>query len=73
MVSKIIADWGKASSVLMRSLSFFVQLLDGFKTTSDNVKGLLPSYIENAGFKNVEIKQNYATIFGTLTLYKALN
>lgn len=68
-----IADWGKASSVLMRSLFFFVQLLDGFKTTSDNVKGLLPSYIENAGFKKVEIKRNYATIFGTLTLYKAIN
>ena len=68
-----IADWGKVSSVLMRSLFFFVQLLDGFKTTSDNVKGLLPSYIENAGFKKVEIKRNYATIFGTLTLYKAIN
>ncbi len=68
-----IADWGKASSVLMRSLFFFVQLLDGFKTTNDNVKGLLPAYIENAGFKKVEIKKNYSTIFGTLTLYKALN
>ncbi|HSH67266.1 MAG TPA: methyltransferase type 11, partial [Bacteroidia bacterium] len=68
-----IADWGKASSILMRSLFLFVQLLDGFKTTNDNVKGLLPSYIENAGFKKVEIKKNYATIFGTLTLYKAIN
>lgn len=68
-----IADWGKASSILMRSLFLFVQLLDGFKTTNDNVKGLLPSYIENAGFKKVEIKKNYATIFGTLTLYKAVN
>ncbi|MDO9001048.1 MAG: class I SAM-dependent methyltransferase [Bacteroidota bacterium] len=68
-----IADWGKASSVLMRSLFFFVQLLDGFKTTNDNVKGLLPAYIENAGFKKVEVKKNYSTIFGTLTLYKALN
>ncbi|MGQ0827951.1 MAG: class I SAM-dependent methyltransferase [Bacteroidota bacterium] len=68
-----IADWGKASSVLMRSLFFFVQLLDGFKTTNDNVKGLLPAYMENAGFKQVEIKKNYATIFGTLTLYKAIN
>ena len=68
-----IADWGKASSILMRSLFFLVQLLDGFKTTNDNVRGLLPAYIENAGFKKVEIKKNYATIFGTLTLYKAIN
>ncbi|MES2397515.1 MAG: class I SAM-dependent methyltransferase [Bacteroidota bacterium] len=68
-----IADWGKASSILMRSLFLFVQLLDGFKTTNDNVKGLLPAYIENAGFKRVEIKKNFSTIFGTLTLYKAIN
>jgi len=68
-----IADWGKASSVLMRFLFFFVQILDGFKTTTDNVKGLLPAYIEIAGFKKVEIKKNYSTIFGTLTLYKAVN
>ncbi|MBI1782727.1 MAG: class I SAM-dependent methyltransferase [Sphingobacteriales bacterium] len=68
-----IADWGKASSVLMRSLFFFVQLLDGFKTTNDNIKGLMPAYIENAGFKKVEVKRNYSTIFGTLTLYKAIN
>ncbi|MDO9184380.1 MAG: class I SAM-dependent methyltransferase [Bacteroidia bacterium] len=67
-----IADWGKASSVLMRSLFFFVQILDGFETTNDNVKGLLPAYIEIAGFKKVEIKKNYSTIFGTLTLYKAV-
>ena len=68
-----IADWGKASSILMRSLFFFVQLLDGFKTTNDNIKGLMPAYIENAGFKKVEIKKNYSTVFGTLTLYKAIN
>ncbi|MFY9308249.1 MAG: methyltransferase domain-containing protein [Bacteroidia bacterium] len=67
-----IADWGKASSALMRLLFYFVQLLDGFKTTNDNVKGLMPAYIENAGFKKVEIQNNYSTIFGTLTLYKAV-
>lgn len=68
-----IADWGKASSVLMRSLFYFVQILDGFKTTNDNVKGLLPAYIEIAGFHEVEITKNYSTMFGTLTLYKAVN
>lgn len=67
-----VADWGKASSALMRLLFYFVQLLDGFKTTTDNVKGLMPAYIENAGFKKVEVKNNYSTIFGTLTLYKAV-
>ncbi len=66
-----IADWGKAKNVLMRSAFFAVQLLDGFRTTTDNVKGLLPKYISHAGFKEVAISQEFQTIFGTLALYKA--
>ena len=37
----IIADWGKAQNKLMRLTFGLVQLLDGFKTTNDNVKGLI--------------------------------
>lgn len=66
-----IADWGKASGALMRGLFYFVQLLDGFKTTEDNVKGMLPDYLQNAGFLGVETTTNYSTIFGTLSLYKS--
>lgn len=66
-----IADWGKASSFLMRTLFYLVQFLDGFKTTEDNVKGMLPNYLQNAGFLSVETTTNYSTIFGTLSLYKA--
>lgn len=66
-----IADWGKASNFLMRTLFYLVQFLDGFKTTNDNVKGLLPNYIKNAGFFEVKTTMNFSTIFGTLSLYKA--
>lgn len=66
-----IADWGKAKNVLMRSVFLGVQLLDGFKTTSDNVKGLLPKYISRAGFQGVTVTQEFQTVFGTLALYKA--
>lgn len=66
-----IADWGKAANPLMRLLFYLVQLLDGFKTTSDNVKGLLPSYIQNAGFWNVARRKKINTVFGTLCLYSA--
>lgn len=66
-----IADWGKASNFLMRTLFYLVQFLDGFKTTNDNVKGLLPNYIKNAGFIEVKTTMNFSTIFGTLSLYKA--
>lgn len=33
-----------------RIVAFFVQILDGFDTTCDNVKGKLPKFIEQSGF-----------------------
>lgn len=67
-----IADWGKPKNDVMRLLFYLVQFLDGFKTTTDNVKGLLPKYIKNEGFKDVESLKSYNTIFGTLWLYKGI-
>jgi len=67
-----IADWGKASNFLMRTLFYLVQILDGFKATSDNVNGLIPQYLNNAQFKNVEALKSFDTIFGTLWLYKGI-
>lgn len=67
-----IADWGKAKNRLLRTAFYAVQLLDGFKTTNDNVNGLLPEYIQLAGFKNVTETKTFQTIFGTLSLYKAI-
>ncbi len=46
----IIADWGKAQNLLMRFTFKLVQLLDGFKTTSDNAKGLLPKLFQRQVF-----------------------
>ena len=67
-----IADWGLPNNVLMRLLFYLVQILDGFKTTTDNVKGLLPNYMKSSEFKNVETLKSYNTIFGTLWLYKGI-
>lgn len=67
-----IADWGKPSNIAMRFAFFFVQLLDGFKTTRDNVKGLLPKYMEDASFINVNTHRSFNTIFGTLYLHKGI-
>lgn len=67
----LIADWGKASGIAMRLAFFGVQLLDGFATTRDNVRGLLPAFLSEAGFQDVETTTQYSTIFGTLALYKA--
>jgi len=66
-----VADYGKAKGKLMRIAFLFVQMLDGFATTADNVKGLLPEFFRTAGFKNVQESARYMTIVGTLSLYSA--
>ncbi len=66
-----IADWGKPSNVLMRFLFYQIQLLDGFKTTTDNIKVVLPKLMKTVGFQNVSVVEEVPTIFGTMTLYSA--
>lgn len=66
-----IADWGKAQNVLMRAAFLSVQMLDGFRTTADNVKGLLPRLLSTAGFEDVQQTVQYSTLLGTLTLLQA--
>jgi ubiquinone/menaquinone biosynthesis C-methylase UbiE len=67
----IIADWGKAQNKLMRFAFGFVQLLDGFKTTNDNAKGLMPTFITNAGFLNITITKSIDTLLGTFSYFTA--
>jgi len=66
-----VADWGKARNWPMRVAFLLVQMLDGFETTADNVNGLLPEMFRSAGFEEVQETAQYATIVGTLSLYKA--
>jgi ubiquinone/menaquinone biosynthesis C-methylase UbiE len=64
-----IADFGKPHNALMRVVSLPWELFDGFHTTSDNVKGLIPELIGSAGFVEVHESARYMTLFGTLSLY----
>ncbi len=68
----IIADWGKAANFLMRLTFGLVQILDGFKTTNDNVKGFMPDFITQAGFQNVNISQSINTVIGTFSYFTAI-
>lgn len=63
-----IADFGKPQNVLMYLISRFLGL---FEDTLDNIKGLLPEMFREAGFEEVEETTRYATVFGTLSLYRA--
>lgn len=66
----IIGDWGKPSNKFMRILFYIVQLFDGFETTQDNVKGLLPQYMREAGFINVSDESYIDTALGTFRYYQ---
>lgn len=66
-----VADWGRAANPLMRLAYFGIQLLDGFENTADNVKGLLPEMMRDAGFTSVAETRRFSTMWGTLSLYRA--
>lgn len=66
-----ILDWGKAQDPLMRLAYLLVQVLDGFATTTDNVRGDLVPLMEEAGFTQVRETERRRTAFGTLSLYRA--
>jgi 2-polyprenyl-3-methyl-5-hydroxy-6-metoxy-1,4-benzoquinol methylase len=66
-----VADWGKAQNGVMRAAFLAVQILDGFATTTENIRGALPQVFAAAGFEEVRQSAQYATLFGTLALYQA--
>ncbi len=67
-----VADWGRASNVVMRALFLSIQSLDGFANTQDNVEGRVVELMQAAGFCEVSERETFSTVFGTLALYRAL-
>lgn len=67
-----IVDWGRAQDPMMRGAFFVLQLFDGFAGTRDHVAGRLPSFIEDAGFSEVECHDRLRTAWGTLELLSAV-
>lgn len=67
-----VADWGRAGGPVSRAAFLAIQLLDGFETTRDNVAGHLPFLFESAGFRAVEETRRITTVFGVVSLYRAV-
>ena len=67
-----VADWGKPQNLAMAGAILSVRFLDGFDITADNVKGRLPSFFEQAAFKDVGLHREFATVMGAIALYSAL-
>ncbi|MEW6087545.1 MAG: class I SAM-dependent methyltransferase [bacterium] len=63
----LLLDIGKPENIFMLVLSQFFNLLE---ESSENIKGILPKMIENAGFYNVEVVYTRSTIIGSLSMIK---
>ena len=66
-----IADWGLPANSATKFGSYFIQMLDGFETTGDSFRGLLPELIKETGFEQVEETNHFNTMFGTIRLHKS--
>ena len=66
-----IADWSSPHDVVMRGMFLIVQLLDGFETTRDNVRGDLPDLIREGGFGDVVETYRQRTPFGSMAISRA--
>lgn len=66
-----IADWGKPQNFLMQIASRGIKLLDGAETTTDNFRGLLPSLVAEAGFRETMETSHFNSLFGTIRLLEA--
>lgn len=62
-----VADFGKPHNSVMTLISFIVRHLE---ETTDHIKGLLPAMLRDAGFERIEETACYATIMGTLSLFR---
>jgi len=68
----IIGDWGQAKSNRMRMMFYLVQIIDGFETTRDNVQGLMPEFIRQAGFSGTEEVGFLNAMIGSYSYYRAI-
>nr|WP_246736326.1 class I SAM-dependent methyltransferase [Enterovirga sp. DB1703] len=67
----ILADWAKPHDLLMRLAYLPVQIADGFPNTRDNLQGLLPVLVREAGFEGVVETYRRRTALGSLAFVEA--
>jgi ubiquinone/menaquinone biosynthesis C-methylase UbiE len=66
-----IADWGAPCDPAMRIASRGIRMLDGAESTSDNLSGLLPALLAEAGFSDIREHDALRTPFGVMALLTA--
>ncbi|WP_231383507.1 class I SAM-dependent methyltransferase [Methylobacter luteus] len=63
-----VADFGKPQDRTMWLISLLVRWAE---EVHDNIRGLLPVFMAEAGFRSVEEISRYRTVSGTIALYRA--
>ncbi len=66
-----LADFGRPANWLARAGFSLVRKFEGMENTEDNAKGKLEQLMTAAGLTEVRETASFATLFGTLRLYKA--
>lgn len=66
-----ILDFDRPQNLWTRIAFFSIQLLDGFETTRDHVKGVILESLHEEGFTEVKETDHFNTIAGTIRLYHA--
>lgn len=66
-----VADWGKPANALLAAAFVLVRVFDGYENTADHAGGRLPVLFREAGFEDVTELARYATVYGSLYLYRA--
>lgn len=61
----IVADWAAPQDLVASAGFVLLQVLDGFATTNDNRRGLVPRLIVQAGFTEPRLLRRVRTALGT--------
>jgi ubiquinone/menaquinone biosynthesis C-methylase UbiE len=61
----IVADWAAPQDLVASAGFALLQVLDGFATTNDNRRGLIPRLIVQAGFPEPRLLRRIRTVLGT--------
>lgn len=64
-----VLDFGAAHSPLTRFMTTYMRRLE---ETADNFDGQIPRFMTEAGFSEVKEAQHFVTIFGPLSLWRAV-
>ena len=46
--------------------------MHGLEEAADNFDGLIPQFIRDAGFRSVNEEEHFLTLFGPLSLWRAI-